>query len=59
MKAFTNLPVALAQMPSNQKTNINNITQNNYIESKEIIPQQTANQVTDLMNAQLQINTAC
>ena len=58
MKAITSLPVALAQMPSNQKTNINNITQNNYIESKEIIPQQTANQVTDLMNAQLQINTA-
>ena len=43
--------------PNPAAINNRNITQNNYITSKEIIPNQTATQLTDLLQTQLQINT--
>ena len=47
--------------PLPQTSSINNnrtVTQNNYITTSSFIPQQVAMQTTDLMNAELQIDTS-
>ena len=54
MAAITSLPVNLARINGNAGNKT--VTQNNYITSSEIIPQQTANQLTGLLNTQLQTN---